>query len=110
LLRRLVREAGSDGLTAQQLAQQLPLPQSAVDAEALLITALRHGLVRRLGGYLGWSYAAAEHSHRFLAAGGLLEILSRPVSHPSPLLFNPAFQHLKYSSVGCSRARLASVC
>lgn len=61
----MIRGAGPDGLTLQQVCSSLPA--SSDKAEALLDALLRFGLLQRIGGYLTWSYVASEHSWRFLA-------------------------------------------
>ncbi|KAK9915548.1 hypothetical protein WJX75_000584 [Coccomyxa subellipsoidea] len=60
---RLMREAGPDGLTLEQLSSSVAV--SADKTRKLLEAALCFGLVQRVGGYQAWAYVAAEHCQRF---------------------------------------------
>ncbi|BDA44462.1 hypothetical protein COCOBI_05-6470 [Coccomyxa sp. Obi] len=77
---RLVRDAGPDGLTLQQLCSSTPASHDK--AEELLAALLRFGLIQRIGGYLAWSYVASEHSWRFLADGAGAQGLSAGAMQP----------------------------
>ena len=63
LWRRLIRKAGPDGLTLEQVSSAASV--SADKAEKLLEAALRFGLAQRVGGYQAWAFVAAEHCQRF---------------------------------------------
>ena len=64
----MLQDAGPDGLTLQQLCSSLSATNDK--AEELLAALMQFGLIRRIGGYLTWSYVASEHSSRFLTGDG----------------------------------------
>lgn len=96
---RLMREAGPDGLTLEQLSSSVAV--SADKARKLLEAALRFGLVQRVGGYQAWAYVAAEHCQRFRPGNAPNFAISQEGDNNTPNFLLPELLLVEDVHVSC---------